>query len=184
MRKRRGCGVQVSGEEGRLRLISWGKNPTRAERTDLALGANFGGMDNPNQKKLGYQRLDSWKVSMELADRVAKIAKTEPFKRCFDIQSQLTRSALSVPSNIAEGEERGSNRDALKFLFVARGSVAELRTQLKLAQGQGLIDDVTFQELDQLAVRATQLIYGMIRHRRGTAVDLRAGKPLRKSDSA
>lgn len=141
-------------------------------------------MENPNQKKLGYQKLDAWKVAVELADRAAKVARTEPFKRCFDIQSQLTRSALSVPSNIAEGEERGSNKDSLKFLYVARGSAAELRTQLKLAKGQGLIADDTYSELDLLTVRATQLLYGMIRHRRNTEARARAPKPSRNSDTA
>ena len=176
--------MQVTREKGRLRLNPRRKKPMRAKPTDLVLGVSFAGMENPNRRKLGYQRLDSWKVSMELAGRVAKVVRSESFRRNFELQSQLTRSALSVPSNIAEGEERGSNRDALKFLFVARGSVAELRTQLKLAHEQGLMNDAAFQELDQLAVRATQLIYGMIRHRRDTEVNLRAGRLLRNSDSA
>jgi len=122
-------------------------------------------MEQPN-RKLGFENLDAWKLSMELTNRVMALTRTAPFRGQFDLQSQLNRCSLSIPSNIAEGEERGSNRDALRHLYIARGSAAELRTQLMAARDAGLITREICAELDGLCIRVTQLIYGVIRHRR------------------
>jgi len=103
---------------------------------------------------------------MELTNKIMMLTRTASFKGQFDLQSQLNRCSLSIPSNIAEGEERGSNRDALRHLYIARGSAAELRTQLMAARNAGLVTHAVCAELDGLSVRVTQLIYGVIRHRR------------------
>lgn len=78
-----------------------------------------------------FEDLDVWKNSIRLAVQVY-----EHFdgSRDFGFRDQITRSAVSVPSNIAEGYERGSNKDFVRFLRIAMGSLAELRTQLYLAQ--------------------------------------------------
>lgn len=77
-----------------------------------------------------FEDLEIWKESMVLATEVyAALAQM----RDFGLRDQMQRSAVSVPSNIAEGYERQSNREFIKYLYIARGSCAELRTQLYLA---------------------------------------------------
>ena len=63
-----------------------------------------------------------------------------PIARDFGLRDQLRAAAVSIPSNIAEGDERGSNRDCVRFFHIAKGSVAELRTQLEIAREVSLLD--------------------------------------------
>lgn len=78
-----------------------------------------------------FEELAVWKKSMELVKELISLIQKE-FPRYHPIADQITRSAISVPSNIAEGSERGSNPDFIRFLYISRGSCAELRTQLEL----------------------------------------------------
>jgi four helix bundle protein len=66
-----------------------------------------------------------------------------PLRKDWSLRDQIRRSAISIASNIAEGSERGSNRDAVRFLFIARGSVAEFSTQCDIAHAVGLLDAST-----------------------------------------
>lgn len=79
----------------------------------------------------GFEELEVWKDSMRLAQNVYAAFD---HSRDFGLRDQICRSAVSIPSNIAEGYERGSNKDFVRFLRIAMGSLAELRTQLYLAQ--------------------------------------------------
>lgn len=86
--------------------------------------------------------LELWKESMRLAVTVLRLTAEFPQDEKFGLSSQLRRSAVSVPSNIAEGSARGSRAELKRFLLIARGSLAELDTQLWLAREVGLIDDI------------------------------------------
>jgi len=77
---------------------------------------------------------------MELAELVYAITKSFPANEAFNLVSQIQRSAVSVPSNIAEGKGRGSDKEFRQFLYIARGSLFELRTQLELARRLKYID--------------------------------------------
>ena len=77
---------------------------------------------------------------MELAELVYALTKTFPASEAFNLVSQIQRSAVSVPSNIAEGKGRGSDKEFRQFLYIARGSLFELRTQLELARRLKYID--------------------------------------------
>jgi four helix bundle protein len=77
----------------------------------------------------------------------------------------MQRSALSVPSNIAEGEERGSNKEALRFLYIAKGSLAELRTQADIAHAAGFITKEEFSHLESSADHVARLLSGLIKNR-------------------
>jgi len=79
---------------------------------------------------MDFEKLDVWKKSARLS---AELYKTFADSRDFGFKDQITRSGLSVPSNIAEGMERGSEKDKARFLWIAKGSCAELRTQLYIA---------------------------------------------------
>lgn len=80
-----------------------------------------------------YQDLISWQRAMELAELVYALSERFPKTEIYGITAQIRRSAVSVPSNIAEGRSRRTTREFLKGLSIAYGSLAELETQVQLA---------------------------------------------------
>ena len=83
--------------------------------------------------------LEVWKRSKELAVRIYKFEMQGPFAKDFSLIRQIQRAAVSICSNIAEGAERHSSKDSAHFYTMAKGSAAELATQLQIAQEIGLI---------------------------------------------
>jgi len=81
-----------------------------------------------------HRELDVWRSSMDLATAIYSLTKRLPNSERFGLVNQMRRAAVSVPSNIAEGAARGSSADFARFLLIARGSVAELETQLELTE--------------------------------------------------
>lgn len=98
-----------------------------------------------------HHRLLVWQRSMELARRIYVLTYELPAEERFGLVSQLRRAAVSVPSNIAEGACRGSKKEMERFLMIARGSLAELDTQLRLI---GMMDmapiDSFLEEIERL----------------------------------
>ncbi len=85
------------------------------------------------RRDFGYRDLLVWKKGMSLAKQIYALTRTFPEGERFGLISQMRRAAVSVPSNIAEGQRRRTQRDFAQFLSHAEGSVAELDTQLTLA---------------------------------------------------
>ena len=81
-----------------------------------------------------YKELNIWKKSFEISREVYLISKEFPQSENFGLTSQVRRCAVSVPSNIAEGSSRNSDKDFCRFLEIALGSSFELQTQLELAK--------------------------------------------------
>ena len=82
----------------------------------------------------GYRDLKVWQVAMRLAEEVYRLSARFPKHETYGLASQLQRSAVSLPSNIAEGHGRNSHKEFHHFLGITLGSLAELETQLILAQ--------------------------------------------------
>lgn len=124
-------------------------------------------MENENSPatRITFRNLEAWKIARQLAIGVYKLTEVPSLRRNAALADQMQRAAVSIPSNIAEGEERGSNRDALRFLFIAKGSLAELRTQLDIAHAIGKISASDLREKEALADRAGRLIGGLVRMR-------------------
>jgi len=91
-----------------------------------------------------FEELEVWKQACRLAARMYRELKN---CRDFGLKDQMTRSAVSIPSNIAEGAERDSKQEYLRFIHIAKGSAAELRTQLYIASDIGLLDKTIVNEL-------------------------------------
>jgi four helix bundle protein len=89
--------------------------------------------------RLPYQKLQIWQKGMTLAEHVFDFSKQFPKEELYGMTSQIRRSAASIPANIAEGSQRGTNKDFSQFIHIARGSLAELETHLLLAQRTGMI---------------------------------------------
>lgn len=81
-----------------------------------------------------FKDLNAWQKSMDLAVMVYEKVKFLPKEEMFSLSSQMRRAAISIPSNIAEGQQRKSLRDFLRFLLIANGSLGELETQLILCE--------------------------------------------------
>jgi four helix bundle protein len=92
-----------------------------------------------------FEDLDVWQSSVQMAIDIYRLLKG---CREFALRDQMTRSAVSIASNIAEGAERNSYPDFIRFLHIAKGYAAELRTQLRIATRVGAIKSDGFDELD------------------------------------
>lgn len=88
-----------------------------------------------------HRDLDVWKQGVELVTRVYELTSAFPTQEVYGLTSQIRRAAVSVPSNIAEGAARGSKRDFQRFVFIARGSLAELETQILIAENLHYVQD-------------------------------------------
>jgi len=86
-----------------------------------------------------FHELDVWRVAKELAVLTYKVTDFFPPKEMYGLTSQMRRSAVSIPSNIAEGIGRASVNDIIHFLIIARGSLYELDTQIRIAHEIGLL---------------------------------------------
>lgn len=110
-----------------------------------------------------YRDLTVWKKSFDLSKQVYDITKALPKDELFGITSQIRRCAVSIPSNIAEGNQRNNTKEFIQFLGIARGSVAELETQLLLIQDIYAMDVRT--ELNTL-LEVQKMLYTLIKNLR------------------
>ena len=85
----------------------------------------------------GFEKRVVWQEAKNLAIAVLHVARRAPLGKEWALRDQMQRAAISVSSNIAEGFERESLKDELRFLSIAKGSVSELRSQLIIARGDG-----------------------------------------------
>jgi four helix bundle protein len=83
---------------------------------------------------MDHKELDVWKKSYQINLIIHEILKSFPENEKFVLISQISRSAISIPSNIAEGAARNSDKEFIHFLYISLGSLAELETQLLLAK--------------------------------------------------
>jgi four helix bundle protein len=111
-----------------------------------------------------FEDLEAWQQARELTRRVYEQSRTVLFSKDFALRDQIRRAAVSVMSNIAEGYERGRDREFVQFLIVAKGSCGEVRAQLYVALDQGYLAEQDFQGLVGQAERTSQLIAGLIRY--------------------
>jgi four helix bundle protein len=100
-----------------------------------------------------------------LAVTVYKETTEGEFARDYGLRDQIRRSAVSVPSNIAEGDERDSDKDAVRFFYIAKGSLAELQTQLEIAHLIGYLDKTRSASLDSACTEIAKMLGGLIKAR-------------------
>ena len=94
-----------------------------------------------------FQELIVWQRAKGLAVYVYKITGQGAFAKDFGLRDQIRKAAVSVPSNIAEGDELGSDRQAVKFFYISKGSSAELLTQAIIAKEIGYLDNKNFEHI-------------------------------------
>ena len=107
-----------------------------------------------------YEDLEVWKRSVELAVQLYEVLRG---CRDFGLKDQMTRAVVSVSSNIAEGIERDSVKETIHFLHIAKGSCAELRTQLIIAGRVGAIEPEKADHLQMEGVEISKMLQGLVR---------------------
>ena len=112
---------------------------------------------------MNFEGLEVWKRGVELSTKIYQGMKG---LRDYGFRDQITRSSLSIPSNIAEGFERESQKEAVTFLSYAKGSSGELRTQIIIGMKIGYIPDQVGQEWVQRAKEISSMLNGLIRTKR------------------
>jgi four helix bundle protein len=106
-----------------------------------------------------HRDLDVWKNGIELVKKIYILTKDFPKEEIYTLTSQIRRSAISIPSNIAEGAARNSKKEFIQFLYIAFGSAAELETQLIVAKELGYIKDLNiFDDFEKLKIQLIGLI--------------------------
>ena len=110
-----------------------------------------------------YKSLGAWQHADELTFRVYQVTRQFPVEEMYGITSQLRRSAYSVPANIAEGSGRESNADYLRFLSMARGSLAETEYFLHLARRLGYLSEVDWDQLTAQVNQAFAALGGLMK---------------------
>ena len=107
-----------------------------------------------------FEKLDVWKRACRLAVEVCRaLAKSKQYA----LKDQMQRAAISIPSNIAEGSERDSRQDFIRFLRIAKGSAAELRTQCYIARKLELITKTDADQFIQETKELSAMLQGLVR---------------------
>ena len=109
-----------------------------------------------------YRRLVVWQRAMQLVLAVYDASRAFPAEEKFGLQSQIRRAAVSVPSNIAEGDGRGGKQDQRRFLLTARGSLMEVETQILIAEALGYVSAEQSASLLDSIERTARPLNGLI----------------------
>ncbi|MFQ3675313.1 MAG: four helix bundle protein [Endomicrobiia bacterium] len=113
-----------------------------------------------------FEDLPIWKNAKDLSVEIYKITSSSVFKNDYGLSDQIRRSSISISSNIAEGFERATKKEFIQFLFIAKGSVGELRSQVTIACELGYITLEKFQEINKKCLSLSKQISGFISYLR------------------
>jgi four helix bundle protein len=107
-----------------------------------------------------HKDLNVWKKSMEFVQNIYRITREFPQVEQYGLSAQMRRSAISIPSNIAEGAARNSVKEFKQFLYISLGSAAEIETQLEIAEGLGYISNGKSLQTNIIEIR--KMLMGLI----------------------
>ncbi|MDI1317469.1 four helix bundle protein [Flavobacterium sp.] len=110
-----------------------------------------------------YRDLIVWQKSMDLVTKIYQLITRLPNDEKFGLTSQIKRSAVSIPSNIAEGYGRNYKKDYSRFLQIARGSLYENQTQLEIAVNLSFIETDDLKEIKELSLEVEKMLNSLIK---------------------
>jgi four helix bundle protein len=108
-----------------------------------------------------YRELKVWQAGMELAVKCYDVTRGFPKEEMFGLTTQIRRSAVSIPANLAEGQGRQSTKEFLNFISIARGSLMELETHLQLSHRVSLLQKPVLEELLKLTDEISRMLSGL-----------------------
>lgn len=127
----------------------------------LDVSVRDGGKTMKDVNSKGFRDLIAWQKGMELSEMVYKITSSFPKEELYGITSQMRRAAVSIPSNIAEGQLRNSKKEFIQFLSIALGSCAELSTQLELSKRLRYLTESDFERISELIYEVMKILHGL-----------------------
>jgi four helix bundle protein len=119
-------------------------------------------VDSKHRRVSSYRDLVVWQKAVELVEEIYAATLTFPRHEVFGLTSQLRRSAVSVPSNVAEGQGRATRGEFIQFLSYARGSLFELETQVHIAGKLGYLSLESSQSLEFKAEEVARILNGLL----------------------
>ncbi len=111
-----------------------------------------------------HKDLEVWKKSVAFVTEIYRISKSFPKEEIYGLTSQLRRAAVSIPSNIAEGAARQSNKDFERFLFISLGSISEVETQLIISKNLEYLNENEFETLQNKLIEIRKMLLGLIKY--------------------
>lgn len=112
-----------------------------------------------------FKKLLVWLKAKDLAVKVYKITNNGLFIKDYGLKDQIRRAAVSIPSNIAEGDNLDTDKQSVRHFYIARGSTGELRTQLIISMEIGYISSEAFEELEKSCDEICAMLTAIIKHR-------------------
>jgi four helix bundle protein len=112
----------------------------------------------------GFENLKVWQAARELVRCTYKLTNNQKFQKDCSLRDQLRRAAVSSMANIAEGFERGSKRELVRFLYMARGSSGEVRSHLYVARDLDYITPLEFEQVENQASGLSKGVFRFIQH--------------------
>jgi four helix bundle protein len=117
-----------------------------------------------------FEDIESWRKARKLTKDIYSVTSQGKFLRDFSLKDQIRRAAVSILSNIAEGFERGGDKEFLQFLAIAKGSSGEVRSQLYVALNLEYISSTQFDALAEAATEVSQLLSGFMKYLRESSL--------------
>ena len=110
-----------------------------------------------------FRKLIVWQKSKDLAVDIYKLTSTGNLAKDYSLVDQMRRASVSIPSNIAEGNDRGSQKEFIRYLHIAKGSLSELKTQLEIAKEIHYIDVEIFSDIESKCEELSKMLGGIIK---------------------
>ena len=111
-----------------------------------------------------HHNLDAWRKSVDFVVEVYKMTDTFPKEEKFGLTSQIRRASVSIPTNIAEGAARKSDKEFLQFLSIAQGSASEVETEILIAHRLGYLNKQDFEHADLCLDDIGRMLTGLSNH--------------------
>jgi four helix bundle protein len=121
--------------------------------------------------KKGFKDLIVWQKAKDLAIKVYESSEEGDLSRDFGLRDQVRRSAVSIASNLAEGDERDTDRESVRFFYIAKGSLAELRTQIEIAYEIGYLEKPLYESVETDCITLGKMIGALIKKRKAIEGD-------------
>ena len=115
-----------------------------------------------------FQELNVWQRAKDLAVNIYRITENGKFSKDYGLRDQIRRAAVSIPTNISEGDELGTNKQAINFFYIAKGSTAEVLTQTIIAKEIGYIDDRIHNQINEECAAISGMLTRLIQARRNS----------------
>ncbi len=112
---------------------------------------------------MGFRELLAWQKAFDLTIETYKVIRKFPKSEVYGLISQIQRSAVSIPANIAEGYERNHRKEYLQHLFIAKGSLGELETYLLLSSRLGYLSEGEYDSIEKIRKETTKILVGLIK---------------------